>query len=74
MPLRTRCRASAHARSGRPTIAKEGRAVLVDVGLDLDAARLEADECVGDRACEHASTLRGETVTTSSSLSNNAVR
>jgi hypothetical protein len=30
------------------------------VRLHLDAARLETDERMGDRACEHVSTLRGD--------------
>jgi hypothetical protein len=36
----------------------EARHPAVDVRLDLDAARLETDEGVGDGAREHASTLR----------------
>ena len=40
------------ARSASPTIAKPGTPRL-EVRLDLDAARLEADERVGDRAREH---------------------
>jgi len=30
------------------------------VGFDVDAPRLETDERVCDRACEHASRLRAE--------------
>ena len=36
----------------------ERRDAVLDVGLDLDPPRLEADERMGDCACEHASTLR----------------
>ena len=53
MPLRTRSFASWQARSASPTIANAGHAAL-EVRLDLDAARVEADEGVGDGACEHA--------------------
>ena len=31
----------------------EARKAELEVGLDLDLPRLEADESVGDRACEH---------------------
>ena len=31
----------------------EARKAELDVGLDLDLPRLEPDESVGDRACEH---------------------
>ena len=44
---------------GEPDDREGGDAVL-DVRLDLDPARIETDERVGDRACEHASTLRGQ--------------
>ena len=37
---------------------REGRHPRLEVRLDLDAARLEADEGVGERTCEHAATLR----------------
>ena len=57
-PLRTRCFASWHARSASPTIAKPGNARL-EMRLDLDLPRLEPDECVGDRACEHHSRVPG---------------
>ena len=56
MPLRTRSFASWHARSASPTIANAGTPLL-EVRLDLDPARIEADERVGDRACEHVATL-----------------
>ena len=36
---------------------RERRHAALDVRLDLDAARLEADEGERDRACKHASTL-----------------
>ena len=62
IPHRTRSFASWHARSASPTIAKDGHAAL-QVRLDLDAARVEADECVGDGACEHVATLGGNVVT-----------
>ena len=51
-PLRTRCFASWQARSARPTIAKPGIPRL-EMSLDLDLARLEADERMSDRASEH---------------------
>ncbi len=35
----------------------EAREAELEVGLDLDLARLEPDESVGDRACEHPSTM-----------------
>ena len=56
-PLRTRCFASWHARSASPTIAKPGTPEL-QVRLDLDLSRLEPDESVGDRACEHPAEAR----------------
>jgi len=33
---------------------------LLKVRLDLDAAGVDADERVGDRACEHGLTLGGK--------------
>ena len=39
---------------------RERRHPVPDVRLHLDAPGLEADEGMGDRACEHASTLRGD--------------
>ena len=57
IPLRTRCFASWQARSARPTIANAGTP-RCEVRLDLDPARLEPDECVGDGAREHAATRR----------------
>ena len=53
---RTRAFASWHARSARPTIANAGMPVL-DVRLDLDPARVDADERVRDGASEHVATL-----------------
>ena len=41
---------------------RERRRATLEVGLDLDPARLEADERMRDRACEHAATLGGETL------------
>jgi hypothetical protein len=40
----------------------------MDVHLDIDAPRLEADEGVRDRAREHAPTPRAEGVTASSGV------
>ena len=60
MPLRTRSFASWQARSARPTIVNDGEPAL-DVRLDLDPARIDADERVGDGACEHVATLGDET-------------
>ena len=57
-PLRTRCFASWHARSARPTIENDGLLTRAHVCLDLDASGLEADERERDRAAEHASTVR----------------
>ena len=57
-PLRTRSFASWQARSASPTIANDGRASC-EVGLDLDPARLEADERMRDRSSEHDATLGG---------------
>ena len=59
MPLRTRSFASWHARSASPTIANDG-STLLQVRLDLDPARIDADERVGDGACEHVVTLGGK--------------
>ena len=42
---------------------REPRDAGLEVGLDLDLARLEADESVGDRACEHPRHGRREGVT-----------
>ena len=42
---------------GKPDDREEGDAAL-DMRLDLDTPRLEADEGKGDRAREHTSTLR----------------
>jgi len=39
---------------------RERRQPLLEVRLDLDAARVDADERVGDRACEHVVTLGGK--------------
>jgi hypothetical protein len=39
---------------GQTDDGERRQAVLVHVGLHLDAARLEADERMRDRACEHA--------------------
>ena len=47
---------------GEPDDRERGHAVL-DVRLHLDTARLETDERMGDRACEHTSTLRGRDFT-----------
>jgi hypothetical protein len=33
---------------------------VANVRLDVDAARLEADERMSDRACEHSSKLRAK--------------
>ena len=41
---------------------REGRQPALQVRLDLDPARLEADERVGDGAREHAATLGDELV------------
>ena len=38
---------------------REARDAGLQVRLDLDPARLEADECVGHRACEHGPTVPG---------------
>lgn len=38
---------------------REARNARLEVRLDLDLARLEADECVGHRACEHDDTVPG---------------
>jgi hypothetical protein len=43
---------------GKPDDRKRRHPVL-DVRLHLDPARLETDERMGDRACEHTPTLRG---------------
>ena len=59
MPLRTRSFASWQARSARPTIANDGSAAL-QVRLDLDPARIEPDERMGDGAGEHVATLGDE--------------
>ena len=67
MPALTRCRASAHARSGRPTI-DEGRQAVLDVSLHLDAPRLEADERMRDCACKHAADATRRVCTRLSSL------
>ena len=56
MPLRTRSLASWQARSARPTIVNAGVALL-DVRLDVDPARIDADERVSDGASEHVATL-----------------
>jgi hypothetical protein len=40
---------------------RERRYSVLDVRLHLDAARLETDERMGDRACEHTPTLCAET-------------
>jgi hypothetical protein len=37
----------------------EARNARLEVRLDLDLARLEPDECMGDRACKHGSTVPG---------------
>jgi hypothetical protein len=39
---------------------RERRNRILDMGLDLDAARLEADEGERDCVCEHTSTLRAK--------------
>ena len=39
---------------------REGRHTLLEMRLDLDPARVDADECVGDGACEHTFTLGGK--------------
>ena len=67
MPLRTRSFASWHARSASPTMANDGSAAL-EVRLDLDPARIDADERMGDGACEHMVTLGGRCVTCLSRL------
>src|SRR5204862_81327 len=46
------------ARTVRQADDYEGRSAAVDVSLDLDAPRLQADERMRDCASEHASTLR----------------
>ncbi len=58
--------ATAHALSrlsartvGQPD-DRERRSAAMDMRLNLDAARLEADERVRDRACEHAATLKAK--------------
>ena len=38
---------------------REARDPGLEVRLDLDPSRLEADECVGHRACEHGPTVPG---------------
>jgi hypothetical protein len=38
---------------------RERRDAQLEMGLDLDPAWLESDECVGDRACEHHATVPG---------------
>ncbi len=48
------------ARAVRETDDRERRQPLLEVRLDLDAAGVDADKRVGDRACEHALTLGGE--------------
>ena len=53
MPERTRSFASWQALSGSPTIAKRRHAPL-EVCLDLDRPRFEADERMGDGARKHA--------------------
>ena len=57
MPLRTRCFASCTGAVGEADDRERGQAA-VEVRLDLDAARLEADERVGDGAREHARRVR----------------
>ena len=42
---------------------REARDARLKVRLDLDLPRLEADECVGHRACEHRRHGAGKTVT-----------
>ena len=53
IPLRTRCFASGAGAVGEADDREAGDAG-VDVRLDLDPARLEPDERVGDGAREHA--------------------
>ena len=48
---------------GEPDDRERRLLARAQMGLDLDAARLEADERVRDRAGEHASTLRARVVT-----------
>ena len=67
IPLRTRCRASAHARSGRPTITNAGMP-FVTSRLDLDPPRLEADERMRDSRVRARFAATAETVTGASSL------
>ena len=60
IPLRTRSFASWQARSASPTMVRVG--FPRQVGLDLDATRLEADKGVGRRASEHTSTVERKVV------------
>ena len=65
MPLCTRCFASWHARSASPTIENAGRSADDEVRLDLDAARLEADDGGGEGSREHTTDGTAEPHTTS---------
>ncbi len=48
------------ARAIRQSDDRERRSAALEVGFDLDAPRIEADQCVSDRAGEHVATLGDE--------------
>src|SRR4051812_30096031 len=50
MPLRTRCRASAHARSGRPTMTKDGAPFLTSASTSTRRGSRPTSACVTARA------------------------
>src|SRR5690242_14930065 len=50
MPLRTRCRASAHARSGRPTITNAGRPSRTWASTSTRRGSRPTSACVSARA------------------------
>ena len=63
MPLCTRCFASWQARSASPTIENAGQVGRDEVRLDLDAARLEADDGGGEGSREHTTDGTGQPCT-----------
>jgi hypothetical protein len=48
------------ARAVGKTDDREGRHTLLQMRFHLDPARIDADERVGDGACEHTVTLGGK--------------
>jgi len=55
-PLRIRCFASCHGAVDKANDGEAGNAAL-DVHLDVDAARLQADKGMRDRVRAHVATL-----------------